>query len=840
LNNITSGYGNCAISTSAGQTLNTGVENFCLGYNSMKFSTSASYNVVIGVNSGANMSSASQNILIGRYVGGGMGTATDVVSIGYFSNLNGTGSSNVCIGSYSGGNLSTGTGNCFIGVGGLSNGISTGNNNTMLGNGCTSSANNYNNSTCVGYNSKLLFSNGIFLGTASETTYPMGGLYIYNNTLLTLSGSISANNSIITPQQLSFLNQVSNNKITSSTISDINNYQLVSGMSAYQTTAGMSSYQTTAGMSSYLTSAISSNFTVTLNSVTTTITPSQFVFLSKVLVSPSLNAGLIPLTAIANIDTFIKTNTNATITGTYTFSTNPAFTKFSIDDVITRDTKSNTIFGSSAGFGLDVITNNTQNLTVFGASALSNYCTGGNNSAFGCNALANNTSGNSNCGFGGNSLSINLIGSFNSCFGVQAGYHIKGSNNTACGSNSMRDPFNRDLNITNCSALGYNSQIDINMSYVTIIGSECVADSTIHPNNSVILGREGVDDTWISKNLVLQGSIVLRDGLNTTVTKNHLKYISTLSSDAQTQLSTLTQKVNAISYTTTPNITTIGDQLQTLSINTSNNGTCSIGSSTFTTRVNGPLIVSNNAQKVNGYTVLSGTSTLSIPLSEYYVLSTSTTGSVTLPVITSDMYGSVVTFTKVSGINTYTITAGSGNTFRLYKSDSTATTTSITMENNFTVLRIVATQSTIWDVIQTDIFYNASSDWVVGARYLPMGTNPTTISTTVENWSTVIPSILYGLNFVSLTGACNLSLPNLTSAFIPDGIRFKFRRTNTTTSNVTTAVLAVRASNSTQFVVPLTGVIPVAGGSAYTTIMASGAYVAEIVGHKTSLTWYAI
>jgi hypothetical protein len=162
------------------------------------------------------------------------------------------------------------------------------------------------------------------------------------------------------------------------------------------------------------------------------------------------------------------------------------------------------------------------------------------------------------------------------------------------------------------------------------------------------------------------------------------------------------------------------------------------------------------------------------------------------------------------------------------------------MENNFTVLRIVATQSTIWDVIQTDIFYNASSDWVVGARYLPMGTNPTTISTTVENWSTVIPTTLYGLNFVSLTGACNLSLPNLTSLFIPDGIRFKFRRTNTTTSSVTTAVLAVRASNSTQFVVPLTGVIPVAGGSAYTTIMASGAYVAEIVGHKTSLTWYAI
>jgi hypothetical protein len=81
------------------------------------------------------------------------------------------------------------------------------------------------------------------------------------------------------------------------------------------------------------------------------------------------------------------------------------------------------------------------------------------------------------------------------------------------------------------------------------------------------------------------------------------------------------------------------------------------------TKLNGSVIINNNSMKLNSYSTLSGTTNLPLPLSSYYVLSTSVAGTVNLPVITSDLYGTETTFIKINATNTYTINAGSGNFF---------------------------------------------------------------------------------------------------------------------------------------------------------------------------------
>ena len=118
-----------------------------------------------------------------------------------------------------------------------------------------------------------------------------GNPYITTN----ITQNLTANSKTITPAQLGFLNLVSNQQIPTSAIL---NYG-----------------------SGFLTSTISSN----LSANGLTITPAQLSFLNKVLVAPSLNAGLIPQSAIGNVADFVKNNANTIITATYTFNANPIF-----------------------------------------------------------------------------------------------------------------------------------------------------------------------------------------------------------------------------------------------------------------------------------------------------------------------------------------------------------------------------------------------------------------------------------------------------------------------------------------------------------------------------------
>lgn len=260
-------------------------------------------------------------------------------------------------------------------------------------------------------------------------------------------------------------------------------------------------------------------------------------------------------------------------------------------------------------------------------------------------------------------------------------------------------------------------------------------------------------------------------------------------------IETLTQKTTGITYDdtdATTNISTLNTSIETSPQLTIGYG----GSFPSETTVNGLLSIAGG-QYVNGYEVLSGSSNnLAKPLKEYYALATASNGALTLPVIDTAMYGVQLTFLKTSATNTWTINAGSGNTFRLYKSNSTATATSISLALNNTVLKIVATAN-VWEVIQTDIF-STPGDWVLATKYCPYKTFPTTISTPT-NWDTTPPEEFckYVLFSNSGTGTTILTLPQISNSAVFEGMEFIFRRTNTTTSATNTSILSVARGGTT-------------------------------------------
>jgi len=122
-------------------------------------------NVSIGVN-------ALQNNDLGRYsvaIGTGAlqaqtGTAfAQTIGIGYLSNGSTTGTDNICCGAYSGSLITTGSKNICIGTG-----------------ADFDSSTQYNQSCCIGWNSKISSSNQLVLATATETTYIPGQLQVRN------------------------------------------------------------------------------------------------------------------------------------------------------------------------------------------------------------------------------------------------------------------------------------------------------------------------------------------------------------------------------------------------------------------------------------------------------------------------------------------------------------------------------------------------------------------------------------------------------------------------------------------------------------------------------------
>jgi hypothetical protein len=207
--------------------------------------------------------------------------------------------------------------------------------------------------------------------------------------------------------------------------------------------------------------------------------------------------------------------------------------------------------------------------------------------------------------------------------------------------------------------------------------------------------------------------------------------------------------------------------------------------------------------KLNGFTELSGSpNVLTFPLSRIYILTTSSDGAVQLPAISSDIYGLEITFIKVSATNTYTINRTGTDTFRFMGSNGAATATSITLQGRNTILKLVAQQSTVWSVIIDN--YEGTEAPLITANY-------TIPHPFYESYSIATPN----------TTAITITLP--AADITTEGLRFTFRRTNTTMAPVNSASANIR---------------PINNGALISTILTNTQYLCEIGVFKTGASSY--
>jgi hypothetical protein len=790
-------------------------------------------------------------------------------------------------------------------------------------------AGNYSNSTAVGYGALITGNNQIILGRTTETTFCMGGLNIPVGTILTLLGNISANSLTITPVQLSFLNNVSGGAIPSTVITNTSFLALAGA----QTAAGIKTFSSPPVMSGASISSgtipnsalvnganyITTNLTQTISAVNTagstvTITPAQFAFLNRVLLPPSLNAGLIPQTAIANVSEFLKATVNATVSALWTFTntvtlsgattvsgalsfaTNPSFNADAIDPYAIDNSTTPRFIEIGATittpqlisavytFGVDPVFNDNaipaikiDNTTVPRFVDLSTTQTISAQKSYTGGLITNTLTTDSIILSNKSQLESVIVHAsgiaYNWAFGSANTIVITGStaqtvrfpNPTTAGLGTIVNIVIQDTSVLTARCLvgsGFNVVDSENNSVLTItypstvkyVSFMCVSTGTGAwkyvggqlPNAAIVPLNSG-NNTFSGAINTFNGDVTLGSsssnfinlignlydvGTATAVTPLEITSLAGCTSNIQGSLNTLDTKTTAISYNSGTTTTSFANNVSMSNINPSGATDLNLGNSSQTTKIKGALTVEDGAQKVNGYSTLSGSpNNLSKPLSEYYTLSTSSNGSLVLPVIDATMYGSQITFTKLSTAATWTINRGGTDTFRLYKSNSTATATSVLMEYNETVLRIVATQGGIWDVIQTDIFYNAASDWVVGTQYFPMLMSPTNI-TGATNWNTSLPSAFYGIYGFSITANSTLTLPLSTNINVPDGLRIKFRRVGGT---LATTLNALASSGDSVMAQGSTGLSTTA-----VVLVNTSVFFGEIYLNKTTKVWYCM
>jgi hypothetical protein len=936
----------------------------CLRYNS-NVNDNCGYGYSCGELLGYPGSTSSRNVCIGNNALNHPATTSDCVSIGYnnMANANFYNGTSFCVSVGSGSMASVCSNyNTQIGASAVTNMVNPSSTyNTFVGaqvcntqsgalnvlSNCTflgaasdvSAAGNWSNSTAVGYGSLITGNNQIILGRTTETTLCMGGLNIPVGTILTLLGNISANSLTITPVQLSFLNNVSGGAIPSTVITNtsflaLTGAQTAAGIKTFSSPPVMSGASISAGTipnSALVNGAnyITTNLTQTISAVnsagsTVTITPAQFAFLNRVLVSPSLNAGLIPQTAIANVSEFLKATVNATVSavwsftntltlsgattvsGSLSFATNPSFNTDAIDPyaidnsttprfieigaTITTPQLINAVYT----FGVDPIFNDNaipaikiDNTTVPRFVDLSTTQTISAQKTYTGGLITNTLTTESIILSNKSQLeSVIVLASsgiaYNWTFGSANTIVITGStaqvvrfpNPTTAGLGTIVNIVIQDTSVLTVRCLlgsGFNVVDSENNqvllitypSTVRYVSFMCV--STGIPAWKYIGGQlpnAGIVPLNFGSNVftgainTFQGDVTLGSSsanyINlvgnlyetttaTSVTPLQVSFLSGATSNIQGQLNPLITNTTGISYTA-PN-TYISDTLCVNTIDQISGSVLSLGDTTTSlylggnstnVRIKSELYVKNDAQKINGYTTLTGTpNVLTKPLSEYYTLSTTINGSLQLPVIDSTMYGSQITFTKISAAAIWTINGGGTDTFRLYKSNSTASATSVLMEYNETVLRIVATQGGIWDVIQTDVFYNAASDWVCGTRYFPMLMSPTNITGAV-NWNTSLPSAFYGIHGFSITATVSITLPLSTNINVPDGLRIKFRRVGGTLAT------ALNATASTGDTIMANNALATTAAGTAVVLVTSSAYWGELYLNKTSKIWYCM
>ena len=191
---VTSGTLNTFVGENAGTAVTTGVSNTAIGYDAGGGSYNPSFTTYVGYQAGRNVQS-NGNTGVGNSALQGVGTSAtggNNTGIGFWAlreitsgasntavgNVAGdsisSGTFNVCVGSFAGSSITSGGSNTLLGyfTGG---GITTGQLNCAIGDAAYSSG-NYQNSTCLGYNSQVTGSDQVQLGDSNTTTYVYGSV----------------------------------------------------------------------------------------------------------------------------------------------------------------------------------------------------------------------------------------------------------------------------------------------------------------------------------------------------------------------------------------------------------------------------------------------------------------------------------------------------------------------------------------------------------------------------------------------------------------------------------------------------------------------------------------
>lgn len=310
------------------------------------------------------------------------------------------------------------------------------------------------------------------------------------------------------------------------------------------------------------------------------------------------------------------------------------------------------------------------NTNCYGNVSIGNFCLSGaytsNNSlntTIGHNSLSgvnfnNSRNANSICG----ALSLqNIVSNYNCSLGYN---NANGINNTASDKNIFIGSYVCNTQdgsgnvLSNCTFLGSNSDVSIAGNYSN---SSCLGyNSRITSSNQIVLGTAstitypmGGLTIPISTNLNLLGNITTTSP-SATITPTILSYISTLSSNAQTQLTNisnnyLTTAAAALTY-------------QTIS-----------GMSGYLTTTPTAINIANKVNLETNQSASGTTISLSFSTAENVLLTNAATTTINLPTPNVDGRNEGCKFhicRRVAGIG-ITINAPSGQTIALYQYDGT-------------------------------------------------------------------------------------------------------------------------------------------------------------------------
>lgn len=595
----------------------TGGGNSALGYGALFKNTIASENTAIGAfslqqNIDGDFNTAVGYDSLGLNLSGKQNTAIGYQSLYYYDALN----FNTALGYRAGGGFISATNQ-------NPNNLISGNNNTFLGAYADISLNSITNSTAIGYNSKVTASNQIMMGTSTEQVVIPGSAVLTNidpnsyssetsivpksyvdsiasglkptsacKCATTVSITLSGNQTIDGYPTTDGDRVLVKNQGATSTenTNNINNGIYVASSGPWSRASDCDAGDDVQGQLTYIESGTTNSFKafsqISDPAIVGTNALQYALFYST---SFSLGNGLELSGSTLNV--------KSSLTGFLNFvgingGTNTAY---SID---TGATSSSDMLVNNLRIGQGPFQNNTctalgyralnsnaaQYNTAVGSKALTSNTTGANNTALGLESLLVNTIGNSNTGIGFRALHANTSGSYNVSIGAQAlDNSTIASDNVAIGLYSLVYNVSGNDNV----AIGtrtLQTAVGVSVSNNVAIG--------VNAGNNVALTSS--NNTFVGKNA---GNLVTSGGTNICIGYN-----------AQVPIATASNQI-------------------------------AIGTSAETMYIQG-----GHSWKFGG--IITTTTTLTAPLSQFYIIQCTANSTIKLPIISQYLIGAHVSFKR--------------------------------------------------------------------------------------------------------------------------------------------------------------------------------------------------